>query len=374
VQIAVALLLVSGATLFARTLTNLRAAPLGFNPYRLAIFDLAPGRNGYDEARGNRLYLRVLERLRQTPGVVSASMAEMRLLTGWLDNGTIRVEGKDGRSQFNFVGPDYLSTMQVPLLMGREIQAGDMKQAPSVAVINEAAARKYFGPGSPLAKHFQYAQSDFEVVGVARAARYDEIRREPQPTIYMPYTQRPWGWPPQLSYAVRFTGNPAQAAAGIRRAVGDVDRMLPLIQLKTMEKQVDNDTVQERLFAWLVGLFGAVTLVLACIGLYGIVASSVAARTREIGIRMALGARRGDVLRMILRQVAAAASAGLLLGLPASWALTRVVESQLYGVKPHDPASLALASATVLLVGAVAALWPARHATYIDPVVALRVD
>jgi predicted permease len=379
VQVAVALLLVAGATLFTRTLVNLHSVALGFDASRLVVFDIAPGRSGYDEARGRQVYTRVLDRLRQTPGIVGVTMAGNRLMSGWMDNGPIRVAGSTERSsvRMNFTGPDFCRTMQIPVVLGRDIEPRDMGETPRVAVINETAARKYFAGGSPVGKHFRWdfgESLDVEVVGVAKDARYHEVRDDPHPTVYAPYTQRPRGWPRQLSFAVRTAGDPARAVAAVRRAVADVDRMLPLIDLKTMDAQIDDMLAQERLFAWLVSLFGAITLVLACVGLYGMAAASVASRTREIGVRMALGASRPAVLRMILGRVAVTAGAGLLVGLPATWALTRVVESQLYGIQAHDPASLVLAAAAVAVVSIGAALAPARRATRVDPVTALRYE
>ncbi|HTQ54453.1 MAG TPA: ABC transporter permease [Bryobacteraceae bacterium] len=379
VQVAAALLLVAGATLFTRTLANLHSVTLGFDASRLVVFDIAPGRSGYDDARGQQVYTKALERLRQVPGVLGVTMSGNRLMSGWMDNGTFRVEGaaEKASSRFNFVGPDFCRTMQIPIILGRDIEPGDMTSTRRVAVINEAAARQYFGGGSPIGKRFRWERGDrseAEVIGVAKDARYHEVRDDPRPTIYAPYTQRPYGWPRQMSVAVRTAGDPGRALAGVRRAVGEVDRMLPLIDLKTMDTQIDDMLAQERLFAWLVSLFGAVTLVLACVGLYGMAAASVASRTREIGVRMALGAGRGAVLRMVVRGVVVTAAVGLAAGLPATWALTRVVESQLYGVKAHDPASLVLAVAAVAAVCLCAVLVPARRATRVDPVTALRYE
>ena len=379
IQVAAALLLVAGATLFTRTLVNLRTVALGFDASRLVVFDIAPGRSGYDEVRGQQVYTRVLDRLRQTRGVVSVTMAGNRLLSGWMDNGPIRVAGSTERAsaQFNFTGPDFCRTMRIPLVLGRDIEPRDMAAGPRVAVINEAAARQYFGGGSPLGKHFRWDSGnrwDVEVVGVAQDARYHEVRQEPRPTVYAPYTQNPRGWRRQMSFAVRTAGDPARAVAAVRQAVGEVDRMLPLIDLKTMDAQIDDLLAQERLFASLVSLFGVVTLALACVGLYGMAAASVAARTREIGIRMALGSSRAAVLRMILGSAAATAAVGLAAGLPALWALSRVIESQLYGIRPHDAASLVLAVTTVAAVSLGAALVPARRATRVDPLTALRYE
>jgi predicted permease len=378
-QIAVATLLVSGAILLERTLANLRSVPLGFNAGHLVVFDIAPGRNGYDEERGSRLYTRALERLRDTPGVVGATLSQERLVSGYVASGDVRIEGRRKRadSTFNFVGPDFFEVMQIPVIAGHGIGLRDIAAAPRIAVVNETFVRTHLGGVSPLGTRFRWTykgRGDVEIVGVVRDARYDRLRTDPPPTIYVPYTQRDWGWPDQLAVEVRIAGAPAAAVAAIRRSMSELDRNLPLMDLKTQEAQIDEMLLQERLFASLVSLFGSIALALACVGLYGLVASSVAGRTREIGVRMALGASRGAVLRMLLRQVVFTAAGGLAAGLCAAWMLARVVESRLFGVKPHDPATLAMAAGAVLLVSLAAALWPARRATRIDPVRALRYE
>ena len=280
-------------------------------------------------------------------------------------------------STFNFVGPEFFEVMRIPVIMGRGIELRDMGAAPRVAVINETLARRAFAGGSPVGKRFRWSFKkdwDVEVIGVVKDAKYDRLRTEAPATIYAPYTQRPFGWPQEMSFAVRTAGSAAEAVAGIRRAVAEIDRMIPVTAMKTQVAQIDDSLAQERLFASLVSLFSAITLVLACVGLYGSVAYAVTRRTREMGVRMALGAGRLAVMRMLLGQVAVTIAAGLALGLPATWVLTRIVESQLYGIKPHDPASLVAASAAVTAVAMLAAFLPARRAMRIDPVRALRYE
>jgi predicted permease len=378
-QIAVALPLTAGALLLGRTLVNLRSAPVGFNAGNLVLFDLAPAQSGYDEVRAAQLYERILDRLRRTPGVTGATVSAERLLSGWVSNGRVRIEGRQrlAPSLFQFVGPDFFSVMQLPLVAGRGIVERDMNSPARAAVVNEAFARKYFGEGTPLGRRFRYSREDMrdvEIVGVARDAKYDKVRAEITPTIYAPYTQSPWGWPAKMAVEARVAGSPAAAVASIRRVMQQIDRGLPLMDMKTQQAQIDELLVQERLFAWLVSLFGAIALALAGIGLYGLVAASVGCRTREIGVRMALGASRPAVLRVILGQVAATALAGVALGLGATWAATRVIKATLFGVTEHDPATLAFAALAVLTLSIVAAAVPARRATRIDPVRALRYE
>jgi predicted permease len=378
-QIAVALLLLAGATLFTRSLANLRAIPLGFNPKNVVLFGLAPGRSGYDEVRGNQLYERVIERLNRTPRVIGATLSADTPISDFGDSGEIRVEGGDSKkaagTMIDYIGPNFFDVMRIPLVLGRGMDQRDMGGPSKVAVINETCARRYFGAGSPIGKRFRWRDKpdwEIQVVGLVKDAKYQQVRGDSPPTVYVPYTQNQREWPQQMNFEVRFAGDPAAAVAAIRAAVREVDRTLPLADVKTMEGQIDEALAQERLFASLVTLFGAITLALACVGLYGLVSYSVASRTREIGLRMALGADRLGVLRMILGQVAVTTAAGLAVGVSATLALTRIVQSQLYGIEAHDPFAILAAAAGVTAVALLAAFSPARRAMRIDPVRALR--
>jgi predicted permease len=380
-QIAVALLLLAGATLFVRSLANLRAIPLGFDPKNVVLFGLAPGRSGYDEVHGNQLYERVLKRLNRMPRVIGASLSAYTPISDFGDSGEIRVEGGGSRkaagTTINYIGPDFFDVLRIPLVLGRAVDQRDMGGAAKVAVINETCARRYFGAGSPIGKRFRWDDKpdwEIQVVGLVKDAKYQRLRGNSPPTVYIPYTQNPRYWLQQANFEVRFAGDPAAAVAAIRAAVREVDRTLPLVDVKTMEGQIDEALAQERLFASLVTLFGAITLALACVGLYGLVAWSVASRTREIGVRMALGAGRFGVLRMILSQVAVTTAAGLAVGVPATLALTRIVESQLYGIEAQNPFAILAAAAGVTAVALLAAFFPARRAMRIDPVRALRYE
>jgi predicted permease len=380
-QVALALVLLAGATLFTRSLAKLQSLPLGFNPHKLVLFDIAPGENGYDEPRGNQLYARVQERLNRTGGVIRASLSGNRLISGWVSNGPILPDGGADaagvQSDWNLVGADFLEVMGIPVIMGRGIEPRDMASTPRVAVINQTLARRAFGEGSPVGRRFRWSWKkdwDVEVIGVVRDAKFDSLRGDAPPTIYVPYTQATYGFQPNMTFEVRIAGNMTEGIAAIRRAVADVDRKLPLIHVQTQETQIDDSLAQEHAFATLVSLFSAIALALACVGLYGSVAYTVTRRTRELGVRMALGADRFAVLRMLLTQVAITVGAGLALGLPATWMLTRVVESQLYGITAHDPASMVMACAGVVGTAMIAALLPARRAMRIDPVRALRYE
>jgi predicted permease len=379
VQIAVALLLVIGATLAARTLNNVRAIPLGFTPRNLTVFSIDAGRAGYSEARRTELFARLLESFNRTAGVVSASASNEIPLSG-LSSGSSILPDQSSRevpSRLNGVSPRFFETLRLPLAAGRLLNERDMN-GPRLAVINETAAREFFGTPAALGRRFRWQRApedgEVEVVGIVKDAKYDKLKGDVPATTYVPWTQTPWGKPSQLGFEILTAGDPAAALASIRRTVRDADPMLPLIGLKTMEQQIDNAVEQERLLASLVGLFGAITLVLACVGLYGMVSYSVAGRTREIGVRIALGADRMTVLGMVARQVAITAVAGLMIGIPAAWVAGRFAESLLYGVKAHDAISFVIAAGIVVAVAAIAAAGPARRAMRIDPLRALRYE
>jgi predicted permease len=380
-QIAVAVVLVAGAGLFTRTLANLRSIPLGFNAEKMVLFGLAPGRSGYDEARALPLYASVLDRLRQIPGVTAATLSGNTLLSGWSSSNTVLVGSGGGQERrgtyVNHVGPEFFGTMQIPIVFGRGIEQRDIRSTSRVAVLSEGAAREFYGAEPPVGQRFRWTSApdaEIQVIGVARDAKYDHLKDTPTAVVYTPYTQASWGWPTSMNYEVRTAADPAFTTAAIRAAVREIDRMLPLSNVKTMEVQIDEALAQERLFASLVSLFGAITLGLACVGIYGAVSYSVTRRTREIGVRMALGANRATVLRMLLGQVALVAAAGLAAGIPASRALARLVESKLYGVEAGDLPSMIGATLMVSAVAVLAALIPARRATRVDPAAALRCD
>jgi predicted permease len=380
IQVGIALVLLSGATLFTRSLANLHALPLGFNPHSLILFDISPGKSGYDETRGNQLYARALEALSQTRGVTGVTASVERLISGYVSNGSVAIDGgrrKSVTAYFNFVGPDFFPVMGMPVFAGRGIERRDLTSATRVAVVDESFARRAFPDQSPLGRRFRWPRQEgpsVEIVGVVKDAKYDRIQYKPESTIYVPYTQTYWGWPQQMTFEVRSAASTADTVAAIRGAMSRIDGMIPITEIKTQEAQIDASLSRERLFASIVSVFSAITLILACVGLYGSVAYTVTRRTRELGVRMALGAGRLAVLRMLLGQVAVTVGAGLALGIPATWALTRVIESQLYGIKPHDPATLATACTGVILISLLAAWLPARRATRIDPVRALRCE
>lgn len=273
------------------------------------------------------------------------------------------------------VGPSFFTTMQIPMLLGREIEERDQPGAPVVAVVNELFAKAAFGNDNPLGKHislFGRPPRDLEIVGVSKTARYAELKSDNQPVVYIAYNQGAFGSVSQMTFALRTTGNPLNYVNAVREIVHQADARVPVSDVKTQAAQVDQAINQEIIFARLCTGFALLGLAIACVGLYGTMSYNVARRTNEIGIRMALGAQRGGVIWMVLRQVFVMAAAGLAIGLPVALATSKVVESFLFGMKPDDPLAIGGAVALLVTAAVIAGYAPARRASNIDPMVALR--
>ena len=380
-QVALSMLLLAGAGLFARSLYNLRAVDPGFQSDRLLTFSVDPTLNGYEPPRTLRLYEDLQQALLAVPGVRSVSMSEVGVLTGNQWGMTVRIdgyqstEGEDMNPSVDGVGPRYFSTMGIPLVSGREFNEKDVQGAPRVAIINETMARRYWGDTSPIGRRFGFGRqqaTDIEIVGVVKDVRSQELRAEAPRFVYIPYLQDESLT--QLTYYVRAEGDESAVATAIRQTVQRLDPNLPVFDLKPMEIQVGESLFVERMVAALSVAFGALATVLAAIGLYGVMSYAVARRTREIGIRMALGAARRSVLWLVLKEVAVLAVLGVAGGLAGAFYVTRRVESQLFGVAPNDPLTLGAAVIMLLVVALLAGLLPARRATGIDPILALRAE
>jgi predicted permease len=374
VQVAVSVPLLVGAVLFLRTLYNLGSVELGFEPRNLVVFKMDPGLNGYDEARVRRLYEQVLDRLQAVPGVRSATLIENSLVSGWVSNTRITVDGGEPSSiLMNRVGPGFFDTVGVPLASGRGIGVQDRGTTPKIAVINDAAVKKFFGGANPIGRQLVMStgrgDEPIEVVGVARDSKYQGLKDAVEPTMFLPYFQSTNM--STMYVAVRGAGT-GGLAERIRAAVGEVDREVPVTDLKTQSQQIEETLGSERAFTTLLVFFGAFALLLAAIGLHGVTAYSVARRTGEIGIRMALGAERRSVVWLILRQVVWLTLGGLVIGIPAATALSRATRAYLYGVEPADPWSVAAGASVLFVIAVVAGFIPARRASRLDPLVALR--
>lgn len=388
-QVAISLLLLIGAGLFVRTLVNLQRVEPGFNARNLLIFSVNPNIIGYKDERLTNLYKQMFDRLEAVPGVRSVTFSRMPLLSQgssdrslYLPSSAVGADGttkQSGNVYLHQVRENFLETMEIPLLLGRGLTTKDDARGPRVAVVNQAFAQKYFPNINPIGQRFGFDSqktSEVEIVGLARDAKYTRQRDETPPTAYLPWQQE-LGAVGSVTFEVRTNGDPGSFIAGIRQAVREVDSNLPLNNIKTQIEQADEMLAMERLFAKLMSLFGLLAQQLASIGLYGVVAYSVSQRTHEIGIRMALGANRGSVLKLILKQGMLLTLIGVALGLGGAYVLTKYLESlttMLYGVKPTDPLTYGLAAVLLTMVALLASYIPARRATKVDPLVALRYE
>ena len=370
-QIAVSLPLVAGAGLFLRTLYNLGRVDLGFDPRGLVLFTIDPTMNGRAPERMATVFPRLLERLEAIPGVTSATVLENALISGSESDTNASIDGREVLLYLNAVGPHYSETMGVRLVAGRPLLASDNAEAPRVVVINETAARMYFAGRSPIGGRIRSGKRELEVVGVAADSKYDGLRLAVQPTMLQSYLQRQLG---SMAVAVRGSGSASELRTAIDAAVHDVDPALPIANYKTQMEQIDQTIGKERVFTRLLTVFGGFALLLACVGLHGVTSYSVARRTPEIGIRLALGAQRSQVRWLVLRQVIVLAAAGLAIGLPIAWFAGPVTTSFLFGLDARDPITIGTAAAIMVLVALGAGFWPARRAARLEALTALRSE
>ena len=333
-QVAVSLPLVAGAAIFLQTVHNLGRVDLGFNPDRLVSFRIDPSLSGYDRAHVEQIYERILDRMRATPGVSSATLVGDPLLAGTSSNTTVTLaDGSTRDIYFNRIGPDYFATMGIPLIAGRAVDARDRTEAPRVIVINEAAATALFGNEPPLGRRLKIFNADTEVAGVVRDTKYDSVRKATVPTMFLPFVQTSAPLTLGAMYVVARTNvAPAVLTGALGGVVADVDRDVPVSRMKTQTDQIQESLATEFAFTRLLLAFAAFALFLACIGLHGLTSYAVARRTSEIGLRIALGAQRADVLWLILRQVVVVTAVGLAAGIPMAIAGGKAVASLLYGV------------------------------------------
>lgn len=379
VQIALSAILLVGAGLFVQTLRNLGHTDLGFREDHLLLFRVNPPRTVQVDSGRLRLYQRLEEKLASIPGVRSVTLTDIALIGDGNSGASFHVSGTPREQerfsvQTNAVSRDFFQTMGIPIVRGRGFGTQDTATSPKVAVINQTLARKYFPNEDPVGKTFDTDPEDFAVpltiVGVAADTKHANLRSETPPTFYAFYEQRAEAG--RMMVALHTEQDPASVLPAARAAVSGMDRDLPLTDVRTMEEQVKLTTANERIFAQLTSGFGLLALVLASIGIYGIMAYTVARRTGEIGIRMALGARPGQVLGMVLRETGWLALTGVAVGAGASIGLARLVSSMLYGLKASDPATLMGIGVLLMGIALLAGLGPARRAAGIDPVQALR--
>ena len=397
-EVALALVLTTGAALMIRSFARLQGGEFGFDPEgvltsRLLLPDFS------NDARGTRgsaygyaspekkraLFAHVVARLREVPGVEAVGATTFLPLSGWSGSRSFGVEGRPAspadlpRAQVESINEDYFRSMRIRLLRGRSIERTDVETSPRVAVVSEVTARRVWSGQDPVGRRIDLrppgAREDRpdwrEVVGVVSDVRHEGLAVEPQPEVYVPYRQEPAGL---VCWTVRAAAGHAVPPSAIQQAVWSFDKDQPVLATMPLAQLAADSITMRRVSTLLLGAFAAVAVFLAALGLYGVMAHVVARRTHEIGIRMAIGARADDVLRMIVGRGLALAALGALIGLGASLALTRLLASLLYGVSPTDPISFTSVAGLLLVVAAAASYLPARRAARVDPAVALRTE
>lgn len=380
-QMSLSLLLLFGAGLFTRSLLNLQHLDPGFQTSNMMLFTIDASRNGYQPARITQFYDTLQSRIAALPGVRSVGAAEIVMLSGDTSSSSIRVAGYQPKPDenmnvvFDRVTPGYLGTLGIDLRQGRDFGPQDKLGAPRTAIVNEAFVRRYLEGRSALGNLIGVGGDktpQTEIVGVVRDGKYSSLRNEISPIIYLPFAQSTE--PGTITFHVRTVTAPEPLMNPVRKLIAQEEPNLAIADVKTMQAQLEESLFTERLIAVLCMCFGVLATLLAAIGLYGVTSFAVARRTREIGIRMALGAARESVLSLILREVVLVCLSGIIVGIPVALALSRLVQSQLYGIAPYDATTLLSAIGLLLGVSLAAGFTPARRAASVDPLVALRYE
>jgi predicted permease len=378
-QVAMSLVLLVGAGLFLRTLHNLRGVDVGFNANNLLMFRINPQANGYQPERVTQLYARTEAALAALPGIASVAMTRMPLLSGSTSTSDVWIHGGSGPNEMYmmWVSPEFFETLEIPLLAGRLLARHDVGTPKSAAVINETAAKKYFAGSNPLGQRLGQSPEtagEAEVVGVIRDTKYNTLREPAPPTLYQLYQALPPTAGSALTVVVRTAGDPSVMIEPVRAAMRQVDPEVPVVGMTTQTDQIEGRVAQERLFALAYSMFGGVALLLACIGLFGLMSYTVSRRTNEIGIRIALGAQRSGVVGMVLRESMIMVVIGVAIGLVAAVAASRLIATILFGLAANDVWTMTAAIALMAAVSLIAGYLPARTASRVDPMVALRYE
>jgi predicted permease len=379
-QVAISLILIIGAGLLTRTLVNLRNLNPGFNPENVLLFSIDPIAIGYRDVVP--LYEQLLQRLRTLRGVESASLSVQEPLSTSVSSTTVKVRGPGGEKEdlasvnIEPVGPDYFRTMEAGLLRGRDFLWSDRRGSQKVAVLNKSMARHYFGNADPIGQFVSIPgyvgdPSWIQIVGEVGDVKVHDLRETEAMMLYLPLFQLPEGG---ATFELRTAMDPKYVQSEAFQAVGAINSRLPVYSVKTIENQLDDSLVSERLVASLSELFGLLALLLTCVGLYGLMAYSVNRGTTEIGVRMALGAERGGIARMVLRETFLLVACGIAVGLPAAALTSHLIASQLFGLKPWDPTTLLGACVAMVAIAMAASYLPAHRAASIDPMRALRTE
>lgn len=375
-QIALSLTILFAAGLLTRTLSGLKTIDLGFNPARVITLKIDPAMNGYPPDETDRVFDEVLSRLRRQPGTEAASLAVVTPLEGSMISLALSIPGRskkssDVQTNFNMISADYFKTLNQPLLAGRDFSDLDVRKAPNVAIVNQMFAAQYMAGQNPIGRHFRVGDADTEIVGLVKNSRYQTLREETWPLVYLPAKQTQSSG---YTLLIRSRLETRVAVAGIQRAIRSIDAKLPIYQIRELQDEIDQGISSERVLSFLSTLFGALATLLSTMGIYGLIAYAVARRTREIGLRFAIGAQKLDVAKLFLRESLLLVAAGILAGIPLAVAATRVLNSLLYGVAAGDPAILTFAVLIFLLAALLATLLPVLRAARIDPIRALRYE
>ena len=383
VEVALSLVLLVGAGLLFRSFLRLQQVKLGFEPQQVLTMKIAPAGEQYrDDGQLMAFYRQVVERLEILPGVKAAGaintlpLAKGPLYRFFYAGRPAPEPGKEPTANFRIASPDYFRAMSIPLIAGRAFAAADKADAPRVALINQALARRDFPDQNPIGQRLSFGRAQdtptwLEIVGVVGDVSSDELKNGPQPEVYQSYLQT---FMPQMSFIIRAEQEPLSFAAVVQHEVRAVDKYQPVADLKTMEQIVSESIAQPRFNLLLLGVFAAIAVLLAAVGIYGVMSYAVTQRTREIGIRLALGAETKDVLKLVLGQGMVLTLIGVGMGLLAAYGLTRLMEKLLFGISPTDPMTFALIALLLMGVAFVACYLPARRAMKVDPMVALRYE
>jgi predicted permease len=381
VQIALSMALLISAGLFIRSLANVSRVDLGIQVENLLTFAISPQLNGYDSTRTMALFLRVEEELAAIPGVTGVTAARVPLLGGSNWGSDVSVEGfergpdTDANARFNQVGPGYFGTVGMPLLAGREFTPSDAGESPNVVVVNEAFAKKFDLGREAVGKRMSSGgndELDTEIIGLVQDAKYSEVKQEIPPLFFRPYRQDQTVG--SLNFYIRTALPPEQILRTVPTVIASLDPNLPVEELKTMAQQVRDNVFLDRVISTLSAAFALLATLLAAVGLYGVLAYTVAQRTREFGVRMALGADGRRVRTMVLRQVGIMTAVGAVIGIGAALGLGRAAQSLLFELEGQDPFVIAGAVLVLSLVAAGAGYVPARRASQVDPMQALRYE
>jgi predicted permease len=382
-QVGLSMVLLTGAGLFARSLVKLQNEDLGFDRNNVLLLGIDPRLAGYKPTELAGLYGQIMERLSSLPTVRNVSLATYAPMSGSSRTSSVNITGytpqldEDLNVKDLLAGPKYAETLGVPLLRGRDIELRDTALSPRVAVVNATFAEKYFKDQNPIGRTFKFdeeTETPCEIIGVVGDIKFDNARDKPEPTVYRPILQIQEQGAYTATIHIRTTSDPTPLTPQVRQMINQIDDKLPIYGVTTLDEQLRKNLDQERLIAQLVSFFGALALILACIGLYGVMAHGVARRTNEIGIRMALGARGGNIAWMVLRETLYLVLAGLVIGVPGALIGAKLISAQLFGMKPADPLTLVGAGVVLTIVALLAGYLPARRASRVNPLNALRYE